>query len=331
MISISLNFLVIYNTAIMPRHPEAMAACAGLVALHLSFPMMLDIAESAARNVDVAEIFCGVGSVWRAGASLGLNCQGFDKDISEEMNVLTTTGLEAAVRLVASVREGGLVMISPDCGSFCGLCTAQTQRCAGNPSGNESREKVRNGNVMATVAVMLLVLAWVRDSVPLLENPSGNFFWSFPPVVQVFQHIPMWKAILCRCRFSSGNGPKKPFCLAGPAPWVEELNFPCNHSKEHEKLAKVEYKDGKKQVNGKRILLKQSGSYPPKMGRVIIQVWRKHALQAMQEPTARKTAASMDWKKCADDDDDEPWTGWKQCAGDSPPSSSSNGWKNSME
>jgi hypothetical protein len=45
------------------RRAIAMAACTGMVALHLTFPMMVALAETQVRKTDVAEVFCGVGSI----------------------------------------------------------------------------------------------------------------------------------------------------------------------------------------------------------------------------------------------------------------------------
>ena len=69
------------------RRAIAMAACTGMVALHLTFPMMVALAETQVRKTDVAEVFCGVGSIWNAGAAFGYHCEGFDKDMDQGMNV----------------------------------------------------------------------------------------------------------------------------------------------------------------------------------------------------------------------------------------------------
>jgi len=69
------------------RRAIAMAACTGMVALHLTFPMMVALAETQVRKTDVAEVFCGVGSIWKAGAAFGYHCEGFDKDMDQGMNV----------------------------------------------------------------------------------------------------------------------------------------------------------------------------------------------------------------------------------------------------
>eukprot|EP00438_Fugacium_kawagutii_P024684 Skav214873 [mRNA] locus=C9124645:1005:1931:+ [translate_table: standard] len=290
---------------------------------------MVTLAESQAKTLDVAEIFAGVGSIWKAGAASGYNCAGFDKTMDEEMNVFHATGLETMVKMVGRIKPGGLVWVSPDCATFCGLCIHQTQRSLQNPTGNAESDRVNQGNYMAQVSMMLFVLAWMLGAHPVLENPAGNWIWKFPAVTQVFEHIGVWKATLCRCRFSRGFRPKKAYGLAGPAAWIELLNYPCNHDYPHQKLANVETKNGRVQVNGKPKALKDSASYPLKMGQKVIDVWRQNA--------AIEPATSM--RNCSTDEDDvrtgSSQSSWKLCLMDDrparmihvTPSPSSSSWK----
>jgi hypothetical protein len=323
------------------RRAIAMAACTGMVALHLTFPMMVALAETQVRKTDVAEVFCGVGSIWKAGAAFGYHCEGFDNDMDQGMNVFYANGLEEVVKMVGRVKPGGLLWISPDCSSFCGLCVAQTERSLQNPSGNLSRNCVKNGNFMAMVSMMLFVLGWMLGACPVLENPAGNWIWKLPAVRQVFEHIEIWNATLCRCRFSRGRRPKKAYGLAGPVPWIEELNFPCNHSKPHEKLAKMEKKHGKIQINGKSDALKESASYPLRMGQKVIEIWRKNAATCKTNENDEKKhakSASSSWKLCMEDSSavlqgTQRSDGfWKMCEEDMQPSSvPTSTWKNCLE
>ena len=197
------------------RRAIAMAACTGMVALHLTFPMMVALAETQVRKTDVAEVFCGVGSIWKAGAAFGYHCEGFDKDMDQGMNVFYANGLEELVKMVGRVKPGGLLWISPDCSSFCGLCVAQTERSLQNPSGNLSRNCVKNGNFMAMVSMMLFVLGWMLGACPVLENPAGNWIWKLPAVRQVFEHIE-FGMLHCADAASQGDvAQRKPMVLQG--------------------------------------------------------------------------------------------------------------------
>ncbi len=325
----------------------AMAATAGMVALHLTFPMMVELAETQAKTADVAEIFCGVGSICKAGVALGYCCEGFDKEMDQDMNVFCAAGLEKVVKMVGRIKPGGLLWLSPDCSSFCGLCIAQTERSLQNPEGNQSRTCVTNGNYMAQVSMMLFVLGWMLGAHPVLENPAGNWIWKLPCVTQVFRCIAITRTSLCRCRFSSGFRPKKAFGLAGTATWVELLNFPCNHSQPHQKLASIKMKNGKVQINGKQNALKQSASYPLKMGQKVIEIWRKNTEEApkpgssqpswklcMEGNRAMMTSTmpshNSSWKMCEEETQPASSSSWKTCT-EEDPQPTSTAWKSCLE
>lgn len=316
---------------IYSRRALAMAACAQMAALHLTFPMMVALAETQAKTTDVAEIFCGVSSICKAGEALGYCCEGFDKEMDQDMNVFHATGLEKVVKMVGRIKPGGLLWISPDCSSFCGLCIAQTERSLDRPEGNQSRTCVRNGNYMAQVSAMLFVLGWLLGANPVLENPLGNWIWKLPCITKIFSCITVTRASLCRCRFSTGYRPKKAYGLAGTATWVELLNFPCNHSQPHQKLANVKSKNGKVQINGKPKALKESASYPLPMGRKVIEIWRKNGEEAPKPASMQPSwklcmeensmmceqetqpASSSSWKTCAEEKSQPASISWKYC------------------
>ena len=179
----------------------ALQACVGLCVLGYTLETMLLLEMSAvqARTLDCCEIFSGVGSIWNAAAAEGFNALGLDDQISADMDVLTPIGLKKAVLMVASVRERGLVWIAPVCSTFCGLCSCQTKRSKLNPGGDSSSEAVHRGNMIAEIGILLWALAFARNCCPILENPLGNFFWSFQPVVRALANITAIKATCCRC------------------------------------------------------------------------------------------------------------------------------------
>ena len=275
----------------------ALQACVGLCVLGNTLETMLEMSAGQARTLDCCEIFSGVGSIWNAAAAEGFNALGLDDQISVDMDVLTPIGLKQAVLMVASVRERGLVWIAPVCSTFCGLCSCQTKRSKLNPGGDSWSEAVHRGNMIAEIGILLWALAFARNCCPILENPLGNFFWSFQPVVRALANITAIKATCCRCHFIPGKKPKvkKPFCLAGPMDWMHKLNFACKCKVPHLKLADVVMKNGKKQINGKQSQLKESGAYPKKMGEAVVNVW-KDAEQKQQKQVMKRPASSFNWQ-----------------------------------
>ena len=128
-------------------HPDRMhfAQCFPWVLFGLTVVGVLqDVSLTAcSRDLDVAEFFCGVGSIWLAGKTAGYNAVGFDKfrvpgvtdsvtDPSACEDILSPAGFLNAVRLVLRLKVRGLLWLAPMCNSFCYLALSRTQRKAWN-------------------------------------------------------------------------------------------------------------------------------------------------------------------------------------------------------
>ena len=90
------------------------------------------------RDLDVAEIFSGKGTVAGAARRVGLTAVEFDikrlPGITDSghpattEDILTKTGFLRACTLVGRVKEGGLVHFAPVCSSWLWLCMSVTKR-----------------------------------------------------------------------------------------------------------------------------------------------------------------------------------------------------------
>ena len=166
----------------------SIAGLCGLVVFGWSVDGVLRsaLAADTARDLDVVELFSGVGAVHRAAQSLGLRSAVFDKfrikgvtdqpGGSESEDMAEEAGFLSALGLVLRLREGGLLIQGPPCSSFVGLNAANCRRSAANGyMGDESYGPVRVGNALAKAPA-------AKEKPPRLDlGSSGKIHWTFPP------------------------------------------------------------------------------------------------------------------------------------------------------
>ena len=234
------------------------------------------VAKGVARDLDVVEIFSGVQSVVQAARALGLMSAGFDVENSPEDDIYTDTGMERAVILVARLKEDGLCHFASECRTLCGLCCKNSGRCKLRPQGNNS-EFTKYGNLMAERTALLFEFALQRGLDTTMENPDGNFFWSQPVIKTMLRRLGSKSVKVARCRFRC-QGPryKKMYRFESLSPWLEKIERLCKCSGPHAALATTTIlPNGKKQTSGKTKDLKASASYPPGLGKMLVNTWYK--------------------------------------------------------
>jgi hypothetical protein len=232
------------------------------------------------RDLDVVELWSGVGSVATSATDNGHAAVAFDMcripgitnvqgDGSED--ILTMDGFEKALSLVCRLRPGGLLVEAPVCSSFVFPDSARTKRKAGDFTGDETYLPVRQGNSSAMVAVFLLLVAVGRGCHVLLENPAGSTLWSYIKQFTLALHkLPTH--IVDRCCYDAGPYPRlgKRYKLSGTGAWVRRLGRPCQcPGNVHQQLMH----DAPKGRTGNVSLLKESASYPIAMGVHIVGLW----------------------------------------------------------
>ena len=236
------------------------------------------------RDVDIAELFSGVGAIWQAGKTAGYNAVGFDKfrvpgvtdslaDPSLCEDMLSPAGFLNAVRLVLRLKERGLLWLAPMCNSFCFLAVSVTQRKPCNAFvGNTVLQCVSDGNLAAKAAAFLMTLAFVRGVDAVLENPHDSRMFA------MFRHAAVLEfcSIRCscmRCPFDvepDGGRIWKRYISLSFCAWVMRLRRKCRCvSKKHIICTKRRF--GK--VTGKPVLLKRGGAYPQALGSEIVSAW----------------------------------------------------------
>ena len=196
---------------------------------------------ACSRDLDVAEIFCGVGSIWQAGAAAGYHAVGFDKvrvpgvtdcptNPSACEDILSPAGFLNAVRVVLRLKARGLLWLAPMCNSFCFLALSCTQRNVSNGfMGNTAVQSVARGNLAAQAAAFLMTLAFVRGVEAVLENPPDSRIFA------MFRHASVlgFCDIRCscmRCAFDvepDGERIWKRYIFLSFCSWVNRLRHRC--------------------------------------------------------------------------------------------------------
>ena len=98
----------------------------------LRLASVLDRAE-VDRDLDLLELWSGVGSIVRAGSRRPYNARGFDNKNSEYEDITTPAGFKHAVNLVLQLVVGGLLWMAPVCSSFTFM---NSSNCMRGPSNN---------------------------------------------------------------------------------------------------------------------------------------------------------------------------------------------------
>ena len=179
------------------------------------------------RDLDVAELFSGVGSIHRAATEHGFKSDAFDKfrvpgvtdeahgDLTEDITQMN--GFLRALNLVMRLRPGGLLAMAPPCSSFVYMNSSKCKRTAANHyRGDENYKPVAVGNLIAEIAAFFLLLAHVRRVEACVENPPPSHMWQFPVMKEVIYSLRMSAVCTARCFWSTaplGQRYAKPYIL----------------------------------------------------------------------------------------------------------------------
>ena len=223
---------------------EKIAKACTLVIFGITVSQVLDTALEE-RDLDVVELWSGVGAITSAAENAGFIAKPFDKfrrpgvtDIenpSTTEDILLEAGFRRALGLVLRVRAGGLVWMAPVCASWIFLSLKHTQRTrAHGPkfAGNLKYIPVQHGNRMAEMAAFLFLVAALRGVHAVVENPASSMMFSYEPFALACS---LWRdrfwAVAPHCAFSSapfGSRFGKKFKLMCTHPWVHRLRRKCS-------------------------------------------------------------------------------------------------------
>jgi hypothetical protein len=276
---------VLASDAAMPSSWADSAMACPVILFGLTVRIVLtrrDFME-APRDLDVAELWSGVGSTVRAATARGLTAVPFDigrcPGVTDSggpgtEDITSTAGFLKALQFVVRLRCGGLLVMAPVCSSF-GFCNMRnTKRKRDNVRGDESYPAVQKGNLMADIASFFLCIAVSRAVHVVIENPAGSMLFRYiEPVTGLFTGLKY--GIADRCAYDTaapvGQRVKKPYKFLVSGPWLQSSLRKCTcPGGTHETLMQVNEKG---QVTGKTDLLRASAAYPAALGAAIIAAW----------------------------------------------------------
>lgn len=246
------------------------------IAAILASPMW----SSFPKDLDVVELWSGVGAVAAAGAAAGLQVSVFEINNDPVDNFFTETGFLKAIQLISRLRPGGLLHMGPTCSSFVFPNSSNCKRSSGKWEGNTSYAPVAQGNLEAQMACFFFFLAYAWEIEACIENPAGSSIFSF--LEQWTSKLPDLVTSCCpRCAFAVepiGQRMKKPFKFLATARWISWMSTykcPCGKA-EH---AQCMEKDDQGKVTGNQARLRESQAYPKKLGAALIESWCRGSIQ----------------------------------------------------
>ena len=243
------------------------------------------------RDLDVVELWSGVGSLVSAAKASGLQAEGFDiirvkgvTDVPGEGNedILTVFGFRKALSLVFRLKPGGLVWCAPVCSSFGFANGINCCRTADNAVGDESYKPVAEGNLMAQMAVFFFAVAIYRDVECGIENPASSALFRYIETFMIGV-TGVVTGMAHRCAYDKGPYPRigpKAYKFLATDRWIQKVNRRCKcpvgmdvdgNSVQHQRMMS-ELKPNKH--TGNKELMSKSAAYPPALGACIVEQWR---------------------------------------------------------
>jgi hypothetical protein len=252
------------------------------------------------RDLDVVELWCGVGSVVRAALQRGQRAVGFDKIKSKEQDLTTKDGFEAALILVLRLVIGGLLWEAPVCSSFGFANSSRCKRNELNPYGDTNYGQVRQGNLMADIAMFFMTIAWARNVDVAMENPNGSWLFKLPHVESIGRALGCAHQSANRCAYcdrpagakywkpytfmavSCGNdagGARGDRGARGAGDWILGVDGKCSCPRAHGSKGKRVHTELMKSTRngqgrtGISDRLTESAAYPERLGEAIVLSW----------------------------------------------------------
>ena len=173
--------------------------------------------------LDVVEYFAGRGNLSRAALSKGLSVCSLDNEFSSLHDVLDCPdALRLWFSVLAATKPNCLVWHGTPCSSFSIMCRSTSERNATNSFlGNECKTFVLQGNYMADLTALTLLLAHLMECKEALEQSGTSVMPQAPSVYGVLAFIRAFQVITYHACF--GSPTMKPFQLWSSSTFISDL------------------------------------------------------------------------------------------------------------
>ena len=126
-------------------------------------------------------------SMQAAAAELGLAFAKFDKNMGNQYDALTATGVIMIAEMILRIKEGGLFVLGPPCSLWVFFSSSVHQRTKHNIHGNIHNPLIRRSNHLARVVAGLIRLAVHRKVHFIIEQPVDSQLFSFPAIARTMK------------------------------------------------------------------------------------------------------------------------------------------------
>eukprot|EP00435_Cladocopium_sp_Y103_P034702 s1422_g9.t1 len=227
--------------------------------------------DSGRARLQYIEYFCGTANLSRAAIEKGCVGVSLDYVLNHQHDVLQAAGLRLWLLAMASTVPGALCWVGLPCSSFVILRRSVSKRSLDNTwLGNESARFVLEGNVLADLTAMLLLLAVLLQLDDGFEQPLNSVAPESACLVAVLTFIQSQKTVTYH--FCYGGPSLKPLQLWSSKPWMTLMQRSKPHAATSDFQLAERGEDGS--FTGVKDLLVESQQYSIQFGRHVIQSWQ---------------------------------------------------------
>ena len=232
------------------------------------------------RDLDMVELFSGMEGLTRASRRAGWRTVAFDILRSPQEDLTTEAGFLKALGLVMRLREGALLWIGLPCSSWTFPNSSNHRRRKGAVEGDTAYLPVWEGNVMADIAALFMIICILRGVECVIENPAGSQLFTY--LQRWVRQFTLFTQVCHRCAYDKTPYPRigpKPYKFLSTGPWIRHVNRKCQcpllpgNEDKHQRCME---KAAAGSTSGTPAM-KESAAYPDELADDIVQMWSQRA------------------------------------------------------
>lgn len=227
--------------------------------------------------VEYIELFCGKANLSRAAIEKGLSGLSLDLEMNVRHDILQSHGLKLVLSAITATLPGALLWVATPCSTFVILSSSVCQRTFDNNFlGNTERFCVIEGNVLADLSALVLLLGYLLELKDGLEQPGSSVLPLTPAIKAVLHFIGSVKTDTYH--FNFGAPSLKPLQLWSSCQFMTRMKRDRPAVSGCETSALAEKNESSGGFTGRKELLKESQVYTLEFGRSVISAlleeWR---------------------------------------------------------